>query len=213
MIASSRPNLSAGFDLASFTIHVLHGGASCGRKPATARVGQQMGRLCERPGCSEPASVAYGMRAEDLVFWLDTLRADSYQSSGVLCQRHAESMVVPRHWTLDDLRDPGAASVPAADDGVGSTACCPASEERDRLGDRATVADGADRRVRTAALRRTARVDRVARRRSRRTRRSSVGELAEFGDVAPTSDQPVATHAIGRRRASSAVDADLRRIR
>ncbi|MET0909446.1 MAG: hypothetical protein ABWZ99_08245, partial [Ilumatobacteraceae bacterium] len=65
-----------------------------------------MGRLCERPGCSEPASVAYGMRAEDLVFWLDTLRPDTYQSSGVLCQRHAESMVVPRHWTLDDLRDP-----------------------------------------------------------------------------------------------------------
>jgi hypothetical protein len=65
-----------------------------------------MGRLCERPGCSEPASVAYGMRAEDLVFWLDTLRPDTYQSSGVLCLRHAESMVVPRHWTLDDLRDP-----------------------------------------------------------------------------------------------------------
>ena len=65
-----------------------------------------MGRLCERPGCSDPASVAYGMRAEDLVFWLDTLRPDTYQSSGVLCQRHADSMVVPRHWTLDDLRDP-----------------------------------------------------------------------------------------------------------
>src|SRR6187551_2644881 len=65
-----------------------------------------MGRLCERPGCSEPASVAYGMRAEDLVFWLDALRADDDQSSGVLCQRHADSMVVPRHWTLDDLRDP-----------------------------------------------------------------------------------------------------------
>jgi len=46
------------------------------------------------------------MRAEDLVFWLDTLRPDTYQSSGVLCRRHAESMVVPRHWTLDDLRDP-----------------------------------------------------------------------------------------------------------
>jgi len=69
-------------------------------------VWQRMGRLCERPGCSEPASVAYGMRAEDLVFWLDTLRPDTYQSSGVLCQRHADSMVVPKHWTLDDLRDP-----------------------------------------------------------------------------------------------------------
>lgn len=65
-----------------------------------------MGRLCERPGCSEPASVAYGMRAEDLVFWLDALRDDDGASSGVLCRRHADSMVVPRHWTLDDLRDP-----------------------------------------------------------------------------------------------------------
>ena len=73
-----------------------------------------MGRLCERPGCSEPASVAYGMRAEDLVFWLDTLRPDTYQSSGVLCQRHADSMVVPRHWTLDDLRDPVPPPVPSA---------------------------------------------------------------------------------------------------
>ena len=65
-----------------------------------------MGRLCERPGCSEPASVAYGMRAEDLVFWLDLAIHDDVPSSGVLCQRHADSMVVPRHWTLDDLRDP-----------------------------------------------------------------------------------------------------------
>ena len=65
-----------------------------------------MGRLCERPGCSEPASVAYGMRPEDLVFWLDVLGADDGATSGVLCRRHADSMVVPRYWTLDDLRDP-----------------------------------------------------------------------------------------------------------
>lgn len=65
-----------------------------------------MGRLCERPGCSEPASVAYGMRPEDLVFWLDVLGDDDGTTSGVLCRRHADSMVVPRHWTLDDLRDP-----------------------------------------------------------------------------------------------------------
>ena len=46
------------------------------------------------------------MKAEDLVFWLDVLR-DAYSlDSGVLCQRHADSMVVPRGWTLDDIRDP-----------------------------------------------------------------------------------------------------------
>jgi hypothetical protein len=65
-----------------------------------------MERLCERPGCSELSSVAYGMRPEDLVFWLDVLREANRSDSGVLCQRHADSMVVPRGWTLDDLRDP-----------------------------------------------------------------------------------------------------------
>ena len=71
-----------------------------------------MQRLCERPGCSEPASVAYGMRAEDLVFWLDVLRDRDPESDldpggrGVLCRRHADSMVMPRDWTLDDLRQP-----------------------------------------------------------------------------------------------------------
>jgi len=65
-----------------------------------------MERLCERPGCSDPASVAYGMRAEDLVFWLDTYPDRADGDVGVLCRRHADSMVVPRGWTLDDLRDP-----------------------------------------------------------------------------------------------------------
>jgi hypothetical protein len=46
------------------------------------------------------------MRAEDLVFWLDVLPDDDAGDGGVLCRRHADSMVVPRGWTLDDLRDP-----------------------------------------------------------------------------------------------------------
>lgn len=46
------------------------------------------------------------MRPEDLVFWLDVLDGDPELSSGVLCRRCADAMVVPRNWTLDDLRDP-----------------------------------------------------------------------------------------------------------
>jgi hypothetical protein len=46
------------------------------------------------------------MRAEDLVFWLDVLPEGSDDDVAVLCRRHADSMVVPRGWTLDDLRDP-----------------------------------------------------------------------------------------------------------
>jgi hypothetical protein len=65
-----------------------------------------MRMLCERPGCSEPAAVAYGMRAEDLVFWLDVIVDGQRPERGVLCRRHADSMVVPRGWTLNDLRDP-----------------------------------------------------------------------------------------------------------
>jgi hypothetical protein len=65
-----------------------------------------MERLCGRPGCSDRASVAYGMRAEDLVFWIDLLPDPIDHDAPVLCRRHADSMVVPRGWTLDDLRDP-----------------------------------------------------------------------------------------------------------
>ena len=46
------------------------------------------------------------MRAEDLVFWIDVLPDPPEDGAGVLCLRHADSMVVPRGWTLDDLRDP-----------------------------------------------------------------------------------------------------------
>lgn len=65
-----------------------------------------MQRLCGRPGCSDVAAVAYGMRAEDLVFWIDAMPEPLEDGAAVLCRRHADSMVVPRGWTLDDLRDP-----------------------------------------------------------------------------------------------------------
>jgi len=64
-----------------------------------------MERLCGRPGCSDPAAVAYGMVPTDLVFWLSALPLDP-DPDGVLCRRHADAMVVPRGWTLDDRRDP-----------------------------------------------------------------------------------------------------------
>lgn len=65
-----------------------------------------MTRLCERPGCSEPGAAAYGMRPEDLMFWLAPLDRWNETSAGVLCKRHADAMVVPRGWTLDDRREP-----------------------------------------------------------------------------------------------------------
>lgn len=67
-----------------------------------------MGRLCERPGCSQPAEVMYGIDADHLTVWIepfDGTPATSYRA-GVLCRRHADAMVVPLGWMLDDRREP-----------------------------------------------------------------------------------------------------------
>lgn len=66
-----------------------------------------MARLCERPGCSERGAVSYGFDADRLLVWLAMFDPDADRSrAGVLCKRHADAMVVPLGWTLDDLRDP-----------------------------------------------------------------------------------------------------------
>lgn len=65
-----------------------------------------MARLCERPGCSAPADVAYGFDAQALSVWLDEYEAAQGARSGVLCRRHADAMVVPLGWMLDDRREP-----------------------------------------------------------------------------------------------------------
>lgn len=44
------------------------------------------------------------MVPEDLVFWIATLE-DAPLTDAVLCRHHADAMVVPRGWTLDDRRE------------------------------------------------------------------------------------------------------------
>ena len=69
-----------------------------------------MARLCERPGCSATAACVYGIDSRCLSVWIDGTVPDEAGSSslgkraGVLCRRHADSMVVPIGWTLDDRR-------------------------------------------------------------------------------------------------------------
>jgi hypothetical protein len=46
------------------------------------------------------------MEPEDLLFWVDTFHPADGHDTGVLCRRHADAMVVPRGWTLDDRREP-----------------------------------------------------------------------------------------------------------
>jgi len=67
-----------------------------------------MQRLCERPGCSEPGAIGFGFDADRLLVWLtrrEALAADDVHRAGVLCRRHADAMVVPVGWTLDDRRE------------------------------------------------------------------------------------------------------------
>ena len=64
-----------------------------------------MARLCERPGCSQPAEVIYGMSAERLTVWLEPFDVKLAARVGVLCLKHADAMIVPLGWLLDDRRE------------------------------------------------------------------------------------------------------------
>jgi len=45
------------------------------------------------------------MVPEDLLFWVAPIAATPHDDQSVLCRRHADAMVVPRGWTLDDRRE------------------------------------------------------------------------------------------------------------
>ena len=65
-------------------------------------------RLCERPGCSAPATVTYGFDTAELLVWLSPFEPEEKArpyGSGILCRRHADALVVPRGWHVDDRRE------------------------------------------------------------------------------------------------------------
>ena len=64
-----------------------------------------MARICERPTCSQPADVTYGIDPYELVVTLEAFVVERSRRAGVLCRDHADSMVVPNGWTLDDRRE------------------------------------------------------------------------------------------------------------
>ena len=51
--------------------------------------------------------MAYGFDADRQLVWLAPSAPDSDRMrAGALCRRHADALVVPRGWTLDDRREP-----------------------------------------------------------------------------------------------------------
>ena len=65
-----------------------------------------MSRHCQRSGCTSTASVLYGIVLGERLVWLEAGDVDGPHDAGVLCKRHADSLVVPRNWYLDDRRQP-----------------------------------------------------------------------------------------------------------
>ena len=63
-----------------------------------------MRKLCERPGCGAPAEVSYGIDNATLTVWVDNRAISEREHAGRLCRRHADALVVPRGWTIDDRR-------------------------------------------------------------------------------------------------------------
>ena len=45
------------------------------------------------------------MVPEDLLFWIAPIGEAPIADASLLCRRHADAMVVPRGWTLDDRRE------------------------------------------------------------------------------------------------------------
>jgi hypothetical protein len=68
------------------------------------RNGSQYQRLCARPGCGAPASVTLRFQPTQRQAWLVELDEHSARTQGDLCNRHAESLVLPRGWELHDER-------------------------------------------------------------------------------------------------------------
>jgi hypothetical protein len=51
--------------------------------------------------------MAYGFDADRQLVWLAPREPDADgMRAGALCRRHADALVVPRGWTLDDRREP-----------------------------------------------------------------------------------------------------------
>ncbi|MGB8860707.1 MAG: hypothetical protein WCC60_15720 [Ilumatobacteraceae bacterium] len=49
--------------------------------------------------------MTYGINADQLVVWIESLDGAVAHRAGVLCRRHADAMVVPLGWMLDDRRE------------------------------------------------------------------------------------------------------------
>ncbi|MBU6216812.1 MAG: DUF3499 family protein [Acidobacteria bacterium] len=63
-----------------------------------------MTRSCARPGCGRPAVATLAYAYSDGVVWLEDLAPEAHPMVHDLCGPHADTVRVPRGWTLRDQR-------------------------------------------------------------------------------------------------------------
>ena len=63
-----------------------------------------MSRRCARPDCHAPASTTLSYDYPAGTVWIDGLADESHPMTHDLCERHADSLSVPRGWQLRDRR-------------------------------------------------------------------------------------------------------------
>jgi Protein of unknown function (DUF3499) len=63
-----------------------------------------MTRQCARPGCGAAAAATLAYDYQQRTSWLDPLAPEAHPMSYDLCAVHADTLVVPRGWRLDDRR-------------------------------------------------------------------------------------------------------------
>ncbi|HEX6311060.1 MAG TPA: DUF3499 family protein [Acidimicrobiia bacterium] len=60
-------------------------------------------RICERPGCHEPATASFTFNSTARAVWLDHV-GRIHATAGHLCHRHAAALTPPVGWELHDRR-------------------------------------------------------------------------------------------------------------
>ena len=70
-------------------------------------------RLCNRPGCAQPATAELVFQYAMRTLWLEDL-GERDPHTVDLCTMHADRLNPPRGWTGEDRRHPAAPPVPIA---------------------------------------------------------------------------------------------------
>lgn len=64
-----------------------------------------MSKQCERPSCRELAVAAYFLDSSELLMTLENYAPVDGLQVNALCRRHADALVVPRGWRIEDKRE------------------------------------------------------------------------------------------------------------